>query len=282
MPPSVLVLAGLLVVGGAFADDKKDDNKSDPPPSNGRAGRGGGFGGGAGVFGGQLVPTSAMDQLKLSDSQKEQVSKLQKEFDAKVQEKSGKVREEMQKAFQNQDREAITKLQGQMREVRQDTQKIMEDYEGKVKALLNDDQKKTYETVLKDRPRGFGGFGGGFGGGNGGFGGGGFGGFARGGQGPRELTSPAVQTQLNLTDEQKAKLDKLKKEYEEASLKVLTDDQKKKYDEIKNAPPGGRGFGRGNGNGPGGNRPVLRAAIVAVVAATVRISKVEKLSLLAA
>src|SRR5690242_7258298 len=97
----------VLLAGGAVADDKKDDKKSDPPP---RTGRGGGFAGGAGLASQQLIPKDAMDKLKLTDAQKDQVGKLQKEFESKVKDKTGNLREEMQKAFQNQDREAMRTL----------------------------------------------------------------------------------------------------------------------------------------------------------------------------
>ncbi len=121
----------------------------------------------------------------------------------------------------------------------QEVQKVRTDYEGKVKALLTDDQKNKFETALKDRPTGgVGGFcgAGGFGGFGGAGGAGGFGGAAR-VQTPKELTSTEVQDKLNLTKEQKDKIAKLKKEFEEQTQSVLTDEQKKKFEEIKKEQP---------------------------------------------
>jgi Spy/CpxP family protein refolding chaperone len=240
----LLGLAAIVAVSGVQAQDKKDDRKTDRPA-------GGGFGGFGrlGGMSGPLVPDSVQDKLSLTADQKEKVAKLQKEFDEKSKETTEKVRKEIQEAIQNQDFQSLGGLTQKMQEV----QKIRTDYEGKVKALLTDDQKKTYETALKDRPMGglggFGGFGGG--GGFGGAGGGGFGGF--GGartQTPKELTSADVQDKLNLTKEQKDKIAKLKKEFEEQTQNVLTDEQKKKFEEIKKEQPetprrpGGRGGNR--------------------------------------
>ena len=184
-------LALALTVGAAGADDKKDDKKSDPPP-------GGARGRVAENLSAQLVPADVRDKLKLTDAQKEKVGKLEKEFEDKVKEKLGTLREDLQKARQNQDREALRGLAPKLREAMQDAQGLLEDYEGKVKAVLSDEQKKLYETAIKDRPRGLGGvLGGGLPGAGGILG--------RGPQQPKELTSPAVQEQLNLTPEQKAK-----------------------------------------------------------------------------
>jgi Spy/CpxP family protein refolding chaperone len=220
-------LAVLLAAGSTGADDKKDDKKADPP-------RRGGFVERLTNVGGPLVPTDTLDKLKLTADQKEKVEKLQKEFADKEKEAVGKAREAMQKAVQDRDRDAIRKAAEQVGAALRDGRKLRDDYEGKVKAVLTDDQKKTYEAALKERPRG--GIAGGFPGGAGGFG--------RAAQGPKELSSPDVQQKLNLTAEQKEKLEKLKKEFEEKSLGVLTDEQKKKFEEIKKEQPRGPGSGR--------------------------------------
>lgn len=180
-------LAVLLAAGGVRADDKKDDKKADPP-------RRGGFAGRLENFGGPLVPADAQDKLKLTAEQKEKVEKLQKEYAEKEKETTGKAREAMQKAVRERDGDAIRKAAEQVRAAMQDARKLRDDYEGKVKALFTDEQKKTYEAALKERPRGFGGFpGGGVP-------------FAR---APRDLSSPDVQEKLSLTAEQKEKLEKL-------------------------------------------------------------------------
>jgi hypothetical protein len=133
---------------------------------------------------------------------------------------------------------------------------------------------------------GFGGPGGGFGkggfGGPGGFGKGGFGGpggFGKGGFGgpggipgmrPGVILPPALAGQLELTAEQKKKLDALQKEVDEKLGKILTEDQMSKLKEmVPGRVPGGGGFGgfggfegppppfgKGKG-GPGGDGPPL-------------------------
>ncbi len=157
----LLGLAAIVVVSGVQAQDKKDDKKTDRPA--------GGFGGGFGRLGataGPLVSDNLQEKLSLTAEQKDKIGKLQKEFDEKSKETTDKVRQEIQDAIQNQNFQGLAGLNQKMQEV----QKIRTDYEGKVKALLTDDQKKTFETALKDRPTG----------GIGGFGGaGGFGGFRR-------------------------------------------------------------------------------------------------------
>ncbi len=242
----MLGLAAIVAVSGVQAQDKKDNKRPG----------GGGFGGGRiNAVSGPLVPDNVQDKLSLTAEQKEKVAKLQKEYDEKSKDTTDKIRQEIQDAIQNQNFQALGGLNQKMQEV----QKVRTDYEGKVKDLLTDDQKKTFETALKDRPTGgFGGFGGG--GGIGGFGGGagGFGGGAR-VQTPKELTSTDVQDKLNLTKEQKDKIAKLKKEFEEQTQSVLTDEQKKKFEEIKKEQPDAPrrpagGAGRGGDGGRGGNR----------------------------
>src|SRR6185369_14281155 len=144
-------------------DEKKTDDQPQPPRRGGRGQRGQGGAGGAFQFGRApqpLLSDKDMEELKLSGDKKEKVGKLVKEYDAKAKES----REEMQKLFQGGqfDRE---KLQA----AREASTKAREDAVSKIKAELNDDQKKKFDEIQRERRAGgFGGFGGGIGGGFGG------------------------------------------------------------------------------------------------------------------
>ena len=124
-------------------------------------------------------------------------------------------------------------------------------------------------------PGGFGGPGGpggpppgGFGPGDGGPGGPGGppGGFGRGGPGgfggppqPGQILPPFLQDMLQLTADQKTKLEALQKDVDAKLAKILTDEQKKQLAEMREnmgrGGPGGRGFGGPGGRGPGGGPP---------------------------
>jgi hypothetical protein len=104
-----------------------------------------------------------------------------------------------------------------------------------------------------------GGFGPGGPGGPGGFGPpgrggpGGPGGFGPGGPGgpggppqPGQVLPPFLQERLNLTADQKKKLEALQKEVDGKLAKILTDEQKKQMKQMR------EGFGRGGPGGPGG------------------------------
>ena len=192
-----------------------------------------------GIGGGGIA---GLDQLDLTAEQKEKVAAIQKSQ-----------AEKMQALYANQDtprEERATK----MRELREATTKL-------VKAILTKEQSEKFDKIQAAAPApGAGGFGGGFGGGTRG---GGIGGL----------------DQLNLTAEQKTKVEAIQKEQrekmqalfqdqntprEERSTKmrelmqatqtqidaVLTADQKKKQEELrKNAPqpgPGRRPGGKTN------------------------------------
>jgi hypothetical protein len=99
------------------------------------------------------------------------------------------------------------------------------------------------------QPGGFGGPGGPGAGGPGGFG-------ARGGRGPGGFGGPPrpgqimpafLQERLNLTEEQKKKLDELQKEVDSKLARLLTDEQRKQLEEMRQRGPGGPG-----GPPPGG------------------------------
>ncbi len=198
-----------------------------------KKGRGGaGGGGGRGGFGGMasfkapLVSSDLSDKLKLTDEQKKAVSKLQAEFEDKTKDSVEKVTAAMKEKTAESRKEAM--------EVMQTISKTRGEFQDKVKGVLKDEQKKTYEEEVKNQPAP---------GGRGGPGGGGpGGGFGRGAA--ANIFSTATQDKLGLSDEQKEKLASLKKEMDSKSLDVLTAEQKKKFEELKSAAPTRPGGGR--------------------------------------
>jgi len=211
-----LFLAGLTVACVLLANIQAADEGG----KKGKKGKGGGDRQGQrqgfqfGQSSGPLVSTELADKLKLTDDQKKQVAKLQKDFEEKTKTASDKLKELGEKAIKDKNREAFQELREQAQAIR----KTRGEFEDKVKGLLKDDQKKTFEDEIKKRaearrP-------GGFPGGPGGFPG-------RGAQ-STSIFSRDVQEKLNLTAEQKEKLEKIKKDLDEKSLGVLTAEQKKK------------------------------------------------------
>jgi Spy/CpxP family protein refolding chaperone len=75
---------------------------------------------------------------------------------------------------------------------------------------------------------------------------GGAGGGMRGGDGQFHALPPFVAEQLNLTDDQKAQLEKLDKEVKAKLDNILTDEQKTKLKDMRER------FRSGGGRGPGG------------------------------
>jgi Spy/CpxP family protein refolding chaperone len=247
----VLVTA-LLVVSTAAA---QREQRRDQPRRGDQPGQR--FSGGMPVIG-RILSDDVLEKLKLTDEQKKKVEQIQNELQDKFQEATAKLREDIQKAFQNMDREARRQATEQMREVMEKAQKIREEFMAKVTAILNEEQKKKFEELKRDLPS---------------FGSGAFRGFGQpppfGRPGPgqppfgrfgppelakKDLTSTEVQQRLGLSTKQKEKLARLQKKFEEKSLAVLTEEQKKKYEEIKKEEPR-RGFGDRPGLRPGGDRP---------------------------
>ena len=68
---------------------------------------------------------------------------------------------------------------------------------------------------------------------------------------PGQVLPVFLQEQLNLTDEQKKKIESLQKEVDSQLAKILTDEQKKQMQEMRDRGPGGPG-GRFGPGGPGG------------------------------
>src|SRR5262249_28076555 len=151
------------------------------------------------------------EKLNLTDEQKKKVESLASAYEKEQRESFEKLREVMEKARQGGDQGARRQATETLREAMQARQKATEDAETKLKEVLTDEQKKRFEDIKRDRPRGFGGFGG-FGGG-GGLGGGLGGGFAP--VTPGQVLPAALQDRLELTKEQKEKVEKLQKEVDE-------------------------------------------------------------------
>lgn len=182
-----------------------------------------------------LLPPGAEEKLKLTDEQKEKLATLQKDFESKQKETFGKVRDEMKKAFEDRDREAARKAMEKMREMRPDAEKLRDEYQTKAEALLTDAQKKGLAEMKSERPR--------------------FGPPGEGrrdfGRGPRDGgMSPGTMERLRLTDDQKEKIAKLRKELDAKIKDVLTDEQKKKLEEMEKERSRDRDGSRRRGRRP--------------------------------
>jgi Spy/CpxP family protein refolding chaperone len=234
------ILALMLVVGSARSDTKDKPDKSvkpvtqdkdkptRPPDRPPRGGPGGGFPG----FNMPLLTERDIRALDLKDDQKEKVEKIVKDFQDKQAAEFKKIRELMEKAREKGDPEALRELQPKMRALFEGFQKSRKEGLDKVKAVLNDEQKKKLAEIAQ-RPR-----------------------FPGGGPGPRGMFRPGqilpgpLQDQLRLTKEQKEELDKLQKDVDAKLKKLLTEEQQKMLERFSGPPGGPRG-----GFPPGGGFP---------------------------
>jgi Spy/CpxP family protein refolding chaperone len=208
----------------AVADEpKKDDQKKEQP--RGRAGlQPDRIRGQLGQFGqGPLLPADGLEKLKLTDEQRKKYDKIESEYKDKQKEASDKLRDMIQSGNAQGIIEAVQNM-------RDDQQKLRNDYLAKVEGILTDEQKKTFAEVKKEQPargiRGAGGL-----------------------QLPNlpnvpgrtppapppvgDVLSKPAQDKLKLTDEQKKKLDEIQKETESKLNGILTDEQKKQLEELK-------------------------------------------------
>src|SRR5262249_32309872 len=103
---------------------------------------------------GQLLSPEVEEKLKLTGDQKEKVAKLQKDFtdkrkDAldKLRDGFDKARAAVQKARQDKDRDAMRQALQDMRTQYQDFQKLRDEFDTKLTALLTDDQKKQFDEL---------------------------------------------------------------------------------------------------------------------------------------
>jgi len=216
-------------------DDKKTDDKK-PDGRQGRRGRGQGQGGlqfpfQGGRGGAALISEKEIEELKLTKDQKEKVEKIVKDYETSSKEFFEKLRSG------GVDREKI-------REAMEERQKVRKEAEEKVVAVLKDDQKKKFEDLKKARPA------------RGGFGGPGGpgGGFGRAPFHLGQVIPGNTKDRLDLTDEQKKKIEELEKEVKAKLEKILTVEQTKKLQEGGGGRPGGGRPGTERPGG-GGGRP---------------------------
>lgn len=173
---------------------------------------------------GPLMSRELLDKLELSSEQKDELAKIQKEFEKKSKDAQAKLRESMKRSREDGGREGFQKIREQMEAMR----KLRTEYRDKAMGVLNDDQKKKYEAALRDRFRGFPG--------------------RRPPQPPTQpqprprppeatrglspILPPDVQRRLKLTDEQKDELTRIQKEFEKKIMEVLTGEQKKELERL--------------------------------------------------
>jgi len=153
-----------------------------------------------------------LGQLDLKAEQREKIEKLMKEFGEKRETAEKKLREGIEQARQNQDREKFRELtQAHEKEMA----KANEELQGKVKEVLNDEQKQRFAELQRQR------------------------GGAPVAAGIGQLVPSPVQERLGLTPEQKERLEKLQKESEAKVRDILNEEQNKRFEELKKgvAPP---------------------------------------------
>ena len=115
------------------------------PPPQGFPGPGGS--GGAPPAAPLLAPETAA-RLKLTDEQKEQVRKLQKDFAGK-QGPMARAFEALTKAQADPDPDAMSRAGEKLRQAFQAGEKLRRDYEAKLRDLLDDGQKKTFDRARR-------------------------------------------------------------------------------------------------------------------------------------
>jgi RNA polymerase sigma factor (sigma-70 family) len=146
-----------------------------------------------------LLWPDAVVKLQLSDEQKDKVETIQKEYLTKQQEKS-KALQAYEKVIESKDSDVRAKA---LKEAWQDRIKLRNQYLGKVEALLNDKQKKTFAEVKNLPVIG------------------------------AHFLPPQIQSDLKLTEEQKQKIANLQMELKLKINLVLTENQRKQLRELK-------------------------------------------------
>ncbi len=241
----------LLMLGGlTWAQEDVDRPRRQRRPDG--AGRRGGQGGARGNMGNMLMMRlsrvfRALQTVELTDEQKQTVEALRVEFAEKMEPLAKALGENnmaMRERRQNDpdDVEGLEAMRKEMRETFELIGKSEAELIEKIKAVLTEEQVKKFDEALTQ-----------------GRGGG------RMGRGMRQLLpfNPRVLGQLELTEEQRQKLQtllteyqevlgKLRTEYEEKFKELLTDEQKQKVEAANETAPGGRrGFQRGDREGRG-------------------------------
>jgi len=173
----------------------------------------------------QLLTPKMQEKLKLSDEQKEKVDTLVKEFGEKQKESMTKFHDTIEKMRKDMNPSDVGKMGQLGQEFFASSRKQHAETEGKLKALLTEEQKKKYEELKKELPTipstfpPFGGPQPPFQG--------------AGRMFPGHIVPPFMEGMLKLTKEQKDKIAKVQKEAEEKVMEVLNEDQKKEVEKIK-------------------------------------------------
>jgi hypothetical protein len=133
-------------------DDQKKKLRELLPPSAPAAGRrpGAGQGDMRGVVERLKAPLLAADRqekLGLSGEQKEKVAKLQADFEEKTKEGRARLVELVGKV-----RQGDANVRRELREQVGDQQRLRQDYEGKVRVVLTDEQKKKLDELKQEDP----------------------------------------------------------------------------------------------------------------------------------
>jgi hypothetical protein len=147
-----------------------------------------------------LLWPDAVAKLKLSAEQKDKVEAIQKEYLTKQKESSKALQAFEKVAGEAKDPDVQAKA---LKEAWLDRFKLRNQYLGKVEALLNDEQKKTFAEVKNLPVIG------------------------------AHFLPPQIQGELKLTEEQKDKIAKLQQELKQKINGVLTEEQRKHLRELK-------------------------------------------------
>ena len=146
-----------------------------------------------------------LEQLDLTEEQKEKFGKIMEEYQAKQEAAQQKVREAVEQGKQN--------LQEKVHELtqahQQEMAKLLEGLQGQVQQLLTEEQKQRFAELqrrLEVRPSG---------------------------PGIGQLLPPPIQERLGLTPEQREKVAKLQQEMEAKLRNILTEEQNHKFEELK-------------------------------------------------
>jgi RNA polymerase sigma factor (sigma-70 family) len=132
-----------------------------------------------------FLPLEVIEKLKLSDEQKKEVAKLMKEFQERREAAEQKFNEALEQAKQNQDRDKAKEAGGTFR---MEIGKLHEDFNTELQQLLTDEQKRRLGELQRQRPP----------------------------EGRAILDGLLrVLAQLDLSEEQKEKVGKLIKDFEE-------------------------------------------------------------------
>jgi Spy/CpxP family protein refolding chaperone len=207
-----LTLLALAFSGMAADDDKRTERRpADRQPADRPPERRPGDREGPPPLG---VPSEILEKLTLSTQQKDKVEQLRKEFEGKqkeavdkVREQGGKLREEFAKAQKDGDRDAIRAVSQKMAELNQGLRKVHQDFDTKFREILTDDQKKQLEELAARRRVDF--------------------------APPPVMLMPGIQERLSLSPEQRDKIARLRKEFEDKAKEVLTDEQRKQLEEMQ-------------------------------------------------